>query len=55
MRQVYCEVTESSPVTSHSTSAIFIDHPKYRQVVAAAKERESTFFTKLNGLKKYCA
>jgi hypothetical protein len=39
MRQVYCEVTESFPVTCHSTSAIIIDHPEYGQVVAAAKER----------------
>jgi len=42
VRQVYSEVTESSLVTCHSTSAIFIDNPEYGQVVAAAKERYST-------------
>lgn len=39
MRQVYCEVTESFLLTCHSSNAIFIDHPEYGQVVAAAKER----------------
>jgi hypothetical protein len=39
MWQIYNEVAESSLVSCPPTSAIFIDHPEYGQVVAAAQER----------------